>query len=42
MTIGFGLLITILVQLTLKAERPLGANEEAVDERGLEADRYSL
>jgi MFS family permease len=43
MMIGFGLLITALVQLTLKEERLLGAAEEAeVEEQGREADRYSL
>jgi hypothetical protein len=43
MMIGFGLLISVLVRLTVKDERPLGAaEEEAVEEQGREADRYSL
>ena len=40
---GFGLLITVLVRLTLKEERPLEAATEAeVAEQAREADRYSL
>jgi MFS family permease len=43
MMVGFGLLITVLVRLTLKDERPLGAAQEAeAEEQGREADRYSL
>lgn len=43
MMVGFGLLITVLVRLTLKEERPLGAVQEAeAEEQGREADRYSL
>lgn len=43
MMIVFGLLISVLVRLTVKDERPLGAKEEAeVEEQGREADRYSL
>jgi|SRR5579859_1156711 len=43
MMVGFGLLITVLVQLTLGEEKPLGSAETAeVEEQGREADRYSL
>jgi len=43
MMIGFGLLISCLVRLTLKDEAPLGtAQEAAAEEQGREADRYSL
>ncbi|GGA82259.1 MFS transporter [Puia dinghuensis] len=43
MMVGFGLLITGLVRLTLGEERPLGAAEVAeLEEQGREADRYSL
>jgi MFS family permease len=42
MMIGFGLLITILVRLTLTDERPLGAADQEAEEQGREADRFSL
>lgn len=43
MIVVFGLLITVLVRLTVKDERPMdAAEEEAAEEQGREADRYSL